>query len=69
MWQNIGYICIGLGVLGLAGWAMWGFFLSSEVPILIRIALGIVGVGVLLLLSIAIKDRIRRKDDSGEVDH
>lgn len=69
MWQNIGYILIGLGVLGLAGWALWGFFASSEVPVLIRIALGVVGVGVLMLLGIAIKDRIRRRDKHEEADY
>jgi len=69
MWQNIGYILIGLGILALAGWAVWGFFLSDDIPILIRIALGVIGIGILLLLGIAIKDRIRKKDDFEEVDN
>ena len=69
MWQNIGYILIGLGILALAGWAVWGFFLCDDIPILIRIALGVIGIGILLLLGIAIKDRIRKKDDFEEVDN
>lgn len=69
MWQNIGYVLISLGVLGLAGWGLWNFFTSSEIPIAIRIALGIIGVGVLMLLGIAVKDRIHRKEKSGEADY
>ena len=37
-----------------------GFFLSDDIPILIRIAVGIIGAGVLILIGVAIKDRIRK---------
>jgi len=60
MWQNIAFILIGLGVLALIGWAVEGFFTSSDIPILIRIAVGVMGVGVLILIGVAIKDRIKR---------
>ena len=70
MWQNIGYILIGLGALALAGWAGWSFFTTTEVPLLIRIALGVIGLGVLILIGIAIRDRIGHKeDDIEEVDN
>ena len=61
MWQNVAFILIGLGVLAIIGWAVQGFFASSEIPLLIRIAAGAVGAGVLILISIAIKDARLRK--------
>ena len=63
MWQNIAFILIGLGVLALIGWAAQAFFLESEIPLLVRIAVGAIGVGVLILIVVAIKDRITRAKD------
>lgn len=63
MWQNIGFILIGLGVLAVIGWAVQGFFTSSEIPLLIRIAVGAVGLGILILLGVAIRDRIVKSRD------
>jgi len=60
MWQNIAYILIGLGFLALIGWAVKGFFLESDIPLLIRIAVGIMGSGVIILIIIAIKDRMKK---------
>jgi len=60
MWQNIALILIGLGVLVLIGWGVKGFFMASDIPLLIRIAAGAIGVGVLVLLGVAIKDRIAK---------
>ena len=57
MWQNLGLILIGLGVLVLIGWGVKGFFMASDIPLLIRIAVGAVGAGILILIGIAIKDR------------
>jgi len=60
MWQNVAYILMGLGVLALIGWGVQGFFMSSEVPLLVRIAAGAIGVGILILIGVAIKDRIAK---------
>ena len=70
MWQNVAFILIGIGILVLIGWSVEGFFTSSDIPILIRIAVGIIGVGVLVLIGLAIKDRIRKakNDDFKEVE-
>ena len=70
MWQNIAFILIGLGILVLIGWAVQGFFTSSEIPLLIRIAVGVIGVGVLVLIGVAIKERLSRskKEDFKEVE-
>ncbi len=60
MWQKIAYILIGLGVLALTGWWVKTFFMAGDIPLLIRIAVGVVGVGILILLGIVIKDRITK---------
>jgi hypothetical protein len=60
MWQNIAFILIGLGILVLIGWGVKGFFMASEIHILIRIAVGAIGVGTLVLIGIAIRDRIKK---------
>ena len=58
MWQNAAFILIGIGILVLIGWGVKGFFMSSEIPLLIRIAAGAVGAGILILIGVAIKDRV-----------
>ena len=70
MWQNTAFILIGLGILALIGWAVQGFFAASEIPLLLRIAVGVIGTGVLILIGIAIKDRLKkaRKEDFKEVE-
>jgi hypothetical protein len=54
----------------LIGWSVEGFFTSDEIPVLIRVAVGVMGVGVLILIGVAIKDRISRAKDENfkEVD-
>ena len=70
MWQNAAFILIGLGILALIGWGVKGFFMDADIPILIRIAVGAIGAGVLVLIGIAIKDRLAKakKEDFKEVD-
>ena len=70
MWQNVAFILIGVGILVLIGWSVQGFFTSSDIPLLIRIAVGIIGVGVLVLIGLAIKDRLKKAktDDFKEVE-
>ena len=67
--QNAAFILIGLGILALIGWGVQGFFMATEIPLLVRIAVGVVGVGVLILIGVAIKDRLKkaRKDEFKEV--
>jgi len=60
MWQNAAFILIGIGVLALVGWALQAFFTASEIHILIRIAVGAIGAGVLVLIGVAIKDRLAK---------
>ncbi len=60
MWQNVAFILIGLGTLALIGWSVQVFFMDTEIPLIIRIAAGAIGVGVLVLIGIAIKDRLAK---------
>ncbi len=67
--QKAAFILIGLGIPVLIGWSVKGFFMASEISLLIKIAVGAVGVGVLILIGVAIKDRLKRarKDEFKEV--
>ena len=60
MWQNVALVFMGIGVLALIGWSAEAFFMSGEIPLLVRIAVGAIGVGILILIGIAIKDRITK---------
>ncbi|MFC1908586.1 hypothetical protein ACFLXD_01760 [Chloroflexota bacterium] len=60
MLQKIALILVGIGVLILIGWSVNAFFMSAEIPLLIRISSGAIGVGILILIGIVIKDRMSR---------
>ena len=68
--QNIAFILIGAGILILISWAIKGFFMEADIPLLIRIAVGIIGGGIIVLIGVAIKDRLTkaRKDDFKEIE-
>ncbi|MBA7661407.1 hypothetical protein ES703_69424 [subsurface metagenome] len=58
MWQNAAFILIGIGILVLIGWGVKGFFMEADIPLLIRVAVGIIGAGILVLIGVAIRDRV-----------
>jgi len=60
MWQNLALILIGLGILVLIGWGVKGFFMASDIPLLIRIATGAIGAGILVLVGVVMKERIAK---------
>ena len=60
MWQKLALILMGLGMLVLLGWGVKVFFTDSDIPLLVRIAVGAIGAGILVLLGVAIKDRISK---------
>jgi len=68
--QNAAFILIGIGILVLIGWSVRAFFMEADIPVWIRIAVGAIGGGMLILIGIAIKDRLTKakKDDFKEVD-
>ncbi|HAS28391.1 MAG TPA: hypothetical protein DCR59_04415 [Dehalococcoidia bacterium] len=67
---NAVLVTIGLAILVLIGWMAKAFFLAVEIPILLRILVGIVIVGSVILLGIVIKDKLKqdKKDDFKGVD-
>ena len=60
MWQNVALVLMGLGMLALIGWGATAFFSSSEIPLVVRIAVGAIGVGILIIIGVAIKDRMKK---------
>jgi len=60
MWQNVAFILIGLGILALIGWSVQVFFMAGDIPLIIRIAVGAITIGVLVLIGVAIKDRLAK---------
>ena len=58
--QNVAFILIGLGILALIGYGGKSFFMNTEIHLLIRIAVGAIGAGVLVLIAVAIKDRLAK---------
>ncbi len=63
MWQNIALFLMGIGLLVLIGWSVQAFFMSSEIPLLVRVAVGAVGLGILILIGVAIRDRLKAKKE------
>jgi hypothetical protein len=60
MWQNIALVLMALGMLALISWAASAFFTESEIPLVVRIAVGAIGAGILIMLGLAIKDRVKK---------
>jgi hypothetical protein len=71
MLQKLAFALIGLGGLALIGWVVSGFFTSSEVPLVVRIAVGVIAVGILVLFGVAIRERVAKakNQDFKEVDN
>lgn len=69
MIQKIGFSLVGIGLLVLVGWSVQGFFLESEIPLFVRISVGAIGAGLLLLLGSVVRDRIAaaRTEDFKEI--
>lgn len=57
--QNVAFILISIGILVLIGWGVKGFFMAADIPLLIRIATGAIGAGILVLIGVAIRDRLK----------
>jgi len=58
--QSAAFILIALGILALIGYGVKGFFMAADIPLLIRIAVGTISIGVLVLIGVAIKDRLAK---------
>ena len=58
--HSLGIIIIGTVILVLLGVGCRPFFLSADVPLALRVGVGVVGGGVLFLVIKAIKGRLAR---------
>ncbi len=70
MWQKVALVLMALGMLALIGWSAGAFFADSEISLIVRIAVGAIGAGILILIGVAIKDRIKtaKTEDFKEVE-
>ena len=58
--HSLGIIIIGTVILVLLGVGCRGFFLDADVPLALRVGVGVVGGGVLFLVIMAIRGRLAR---------
>jgi len=59
--QKAGLILIVVGLLTLLGYFCSSFFLDPSVPLAVRIAVGTIGIGVIVLIVKVVRDRIISK--------
>jgi hypothetical protein len=57
--HKIGYTLIGIGALVLVVWGVKEFLTDPGVDLLIRIAVAAVALGLLILIGVVARDRIR----------
>ena len=67
---NAIFIVIGLAILALIGWLAKGFFTAADIPVALRVLVGIIAVGGIALLGIVIRDRVvqAKKENFKEVE-
>ena len=58
--NDLGVIIIGIVILALLGFGCRGFFLNANIPLALRIGVGIIGGGVLALVVRAIRARLTK---------
>ena len=57
--NKVAYALIGIGAVVLVIWGVKEFFTDPSVDLLIRIAVGAVALGLLILIGVVARDRIR----------
>jgi len=60
MWQKAGFTLIILGILAIVSWITKDFFAATDIPLLLRIAVGAIGAGILILIGVVIRDRVSK---------
>jgi len=68
--MQIGVIIIGIVILALLGYLGKGFFLNADIPLALRIGVGVIGGGVLALVVRTIRARLTKikTEESKEVE-
>ena len=59
MLEYVALVLIGVGILGIIGWAARAFFIDPQVSLGIRVLAGIASVGFVLLLGYVSVDRVQ----------
>jgi len=60
MGNDIGVIILGTAVLVLMGWGLRGFFTDAEIHLGLRVAVGVIGGGILFLVVRLVKARLTK---------
>ena len=58
--QSLGIIIIGTAILVLLGYGCRSFFINADIPLALRVGVGVIGGGVLFLVIKAIRGRLAR---------
>lgn len=62
--QKLGFILLGIGAVGVIGLIIWGIAETSsefaEIPLIVKLVIGALAAGFLVLLAAAIRDRIKQ---------
>ena len=64
--EFVGVGLLVLGVVIIAGYGIFMFAIEEEIPLFIRIGLGLVAVGVVLVLLSLVKERLRDLKKEGQ---
>ncbi len=59
--HSLGIIIIGTVILVLLGYGCRDFFINADIPLALRIGVGVIGGGVLFLVIKAIRGRLARR--------
>jgi len=59
--HSLGIIIIGTVILVLLGYGCRSFFIDADIPLALRIGVGVIGGGVLFLVIKAIRGRLARR--------
>ena len=57
--QKVGYILVGAGIVAIAVWVGRQLFLDPEIAAVIKVAIAVVVLGLLVLLGVVLRDRVR----------
>jgi len=67
MLQKIGLCFMLIGTLLLCGWGLKGFFADSLIPLPLRLGVGAIGAGIIIILAALIWGRLTKaKEEKGE---
>ena len=58
--RSLGIIILGTAILVLLGYFCRSFFIDADIPLALRIGVGVIGGGVLFLVIKAIRGRMAR---------